>query len=116
MPSKSKLEQLKGNVTAQEARLEEAMKILNEAKNNNNKNEVIPNTSGDQTQNSGEYNNNRSNNLISEWDALERVIGLMDDLLTSYRNYSKELEKKARLPSSSSSVHSKEKKSATTTV
>jgi hypothetical protein len=33
---------------------------------------------------------------VSEWDALERVIRLMDDLLTSYRKYTVELEKKAK--------------------
>ncbi len=45
----------------------------------------------------------------SEWDALERVIGLMDDLLASYRKYTSELEKKTkkletRVESSSSSA------------
>ncbi len=78
LSSKPRLEQLKGNVVAQESKLEQGMKMLNVAKKKA--------LSGSQTK-AGED---------SEWKALENVIGLMDDLLTSYRKYTDELERKAK--------------------
>lgn len=95
MPVKTKLDQLKGNVEAQESRLEEGMKMLNEAKK-----ESEQETAEKQQQPS----------VSSEWDALERVIGLMDDLLNSYRTYTKELEKRNKWLSRRSGTTKSEEK------
>ena len=81
MSSKPRLDQLKGNVETQESKLEQGIKMLNVAK----KKTSYRNVSG--SQKSGED---------SEWTALENVIGLMDDLLTSYRKYTDELERKTK--------------------
>jgi hypothetical protein len=70
LSAKPRIEQLKGNVQAQETKLDQEMKMLNAAK--------------------------KKTGQASEWDALEKVIRLMDDLLTSYRKYTVELEKKAK--------------------
>lgn len=82
MSSKPRIDQLKGNVQAQESRLEQGIKMLNVTR----KKALAKNVSSTLSQ-AGE---------ISEWDALEKVIGLMDDLLTSYRKYTVELEKKTK--------------------
>jgi hypothetical protein len=81
LPTKTKLDKLKANVDAQELRLEDGVKMLNEAKKNESE------TAEKGSESAGFAGAN------SEWDALERVIGLMDDLLNSYRSYTKELEK-----------------------
>ncbi|MHB1908417.1 MAG: hypothetical protein ACYCQJ_06045 [Nitrososphaerales archaeon] len=73
---KPKLEQLKGNVDAQESRLEEGIKMLSEARN--------------------KPRNSEQTLVNPEWDSLERVIGLMDDLINSYRAYTVELEKRVK--------------------
>ncbi|MDH2900388.1 MAG: hypothetical protein PXY39_05405 [archaeon] len=80
--AKAKIEQLRANVEAQESRLEEGIKMLNAARKKGPPKAPTPASYSPQT------------NQPSEWDPLERVIGLMDDLLTSYRKYSAELEKK----------------------
>ena len=80
--TKAKIEQLKANVEAQESRLEEGIKMLNAAKKKE----------PPKTPTAASYS--QQSRQPSEWDPLERVIGLMDDLLTSYRKYSAELEKK----------------------
>lgn len=83
MPTaKAKIEQLKANVEAQESRLEEGIKMLNASKKKEPSRAPTAASYSQQT------------SQPSEWDPLERVIGLMDDLLTSYRKYSSELEKK----------------------
>ncbi len=87
LPTKTRLEKLKMNVEAQESRLEEGLKMLNEAKKNSDAG--TGQKSVEQNVSSGSIN--------SEWDALERVIGLMDDLLNSYRTYTKELDKRNKL-------------------
>jgi hypothetical protein len=85
LPVKTRLDQLKGNVVAQESRLEEGMKMLNESKKYDS-----PEPGS----------NERKLDTGSDWEALERVIGLMDDLLISYRSYTKEIEKKNKWLSS----------------
>jgi hypothetical protein len=67
-----KLEKLKGNVDAQEAKLEEALSSLAAAK--------------------AELGEGADREPI--WEMLERIIALEDDLLRSYREYTQELEKK----------------------
>ena len=37
-----------------------------------------------------------SQQMPSSWDMLERIIGLEGDLLTSYREYTRELEKRIK--------------------
>lgn len=89
LPTKTKLDKLKMNVEAQESRLEEGLKMLNEVKKSND---------AGTGQKSAEQGLSPSSGTInSEWDALERVIGLMDDLLNSYRTYTKELDKRNKL-------------------
>jgi hypothetical protein len=98
LPTKTKLDKLKMNVEAQESRLEEGLKMLNEAKKNTND----PGTG----QKSAEQGVSSTGTINSEWDALERVIGLMDDLLNSYRTYTKELDKRNKLLSRRSGAKS----------
>jgi hypothetical protein len=72
-------------VKAQETKLEEGIKMLNASKKKEQTKVTVASTGSSPS---------RQANQASEWDALERVIGLMDDLLTSYRKYSSELEKR----------------------
>ena len=73
---KPKLEQLKGNVDAQESRLEEGISMLSGAR---------------------DKPRNLEQTLVNpQWDSLERVVGLMDDLINSYRAYTIELEKRVK--------------------
>ena len=85
LPKKSKLEILKGNVDAQELRLQEALNSLEAAKTHpqdNNKLPFLPHL---------KYWESRvGQQMSSSWDMLERVIGLEGDLLTSYREYTRE--------------------------
>jgi hypothetical protein len=67
-----RLEKLKGNVDAQEARLEEALSSLAAAK--------------------AELEEGADREPV--WEMLERIIALEDDLLRSYKEYTQELEKK----------------------
>ncbi len=79
--TKTRLDQLKSNVQTQESKLDEGIKMLNAAKKREQSKPASVSYSKQSSQ-------------TSEWDALERVIGLMNDLLTSYRKYSAELERK----------------------
>jgi hypothetical protein len=79
----ARIEQLKANVKAQETKLEEGMRMLNAVKKKEQHSKG-PTTSSYTQQGS----------QPAEWDALERVIRIMDDLLISYRKYSAELEKR----------------------
>jgi len=88
LPRKSKLDILKGNVEAQERRLREASSTFEALKTHLSSDlqtsEIIisKELEGQQTS--------------SSWDMLERIIGLEGDLLSSYREYSKELEKRVK--------------------
>ena len=88
LPRKSKLDILKGNVEAQERRLREAFSTFEALKTHLSSDlqtsEIIisKELEGQQTS--------------SSWDMLERIIGLEGDLLSSYREYSKELEKRVK--------------------
>jgi hypothetical protein len=85
LPDKARIEQLRANVKAQESRLEEGIRMLNESKKKEQSKVTTATASS---------SSNKQPSQSSEWDPLERVIGLMDDLLTSYRRYSSELEKR----------------------
>lgn len=90
--TKSRLEQLRGNVKTEESKLEKGMRQLDQAKKRKTRGGV-----GD---------------LGSDWDALERTVNTMEGLLTQYRRYSAELEKQnAKLSSVSMTLTAKLKKS-----
>ena len=74
MPTKTKLDKLRSNVQAQESRLEEAIKSLKAVKQASD----------------GPAESSASD---PHWDALERIVGLMEDLLVSYRTYTEALQK-----------------------
>jgi hypothetical protein len=91
LPKKSKLEILKGNVDAQELRLQEALNSLEAAKTHTQDEQQVP-----APYHSSDSDINReagSHQISSSWDILERIIGLEGDLLSSYREYAGELEK-----------------------
>ena len=96
MPKKSKLEILKGNVDAQELRLQEALNSLEAAKtpvqDEQQRQTSVPSSSSESVVNL----ESSSQQVPSSWDMLERIIGLEVDLLTSYREYTKELEKRVK--------------------
>ncbi len=95
MPKKSKLEILKGNVDAQELRLQEALNSLETAKTpvQNEQQQTPVLTSSSESVGNLESS---SQQTPSSWDMLERVVGLEGDLLTSYREYTRELEKRVK--------------------
>ncbi len=78
LPVKSKLDRLKGNVDAQELKLEDAVRSLKTEKSKIGTTE------------------DKISAQDRVWDMLEGIIGLMDDLLSSYKEYTKELERLAR--------------------
>jgi len=92
LPKKSKLEILKGNVDAQESRLQEALDSFEAAKvpsQEERQQTPVPASSSEGVVNLKSINQQ----MQSSWDMLERIIGLEGDLLTSYREYTRELEK-----------------------
>jgi hypothetical protein len=84
LSSKPRIEQLRANVKAQEIKLEQVVKMLGASKKK---------AKNEKDQSKTLRTDGSSKGQTSEWDALEKVIGLMDHLLTSYRRYSFELEK-----------------------
>jgi hypothetical protein len=84
LPTRQSIQRLKAKVEAQESRLKEGIKMLSAAKK---KEQSKATSSVGYAQKIGQ---------TSEWDALERVIRQMDDLLISYKKYSSELERRLR--------------------
>ena len=83
LPTKPSLSKLKARVEAQESKLKEGMKVLNAARKGQSKG-ASPSAGSQQT------------DQTTGWNHLERVIGQMDDLLISYKEYSSELERRLR--------------------
>lgn len=75
LPAKTRLDKLKSNVDAQELRLEEALTSFREAKSKSGHSEdsALPSKQAS--------------------EMLERIIVLMDDLISSYKEYTQELER-----------------------
>ena len=86
MPRKTKLDVLKNNVEAQELRLQEAFSTFEASKSH----------PSDQQTPENPVDSPDSQQTPSSWDMLERIIGLEGDLLSSYREYSRELEKRVK--------------------
>jgi len=87
LPKKTKLDALKGNVEAQEQRLQEAFNTFEAAKSQASIENVAYENAASQESESPQS---------SSWDMLEKIISLEGDLLSSYREYTKELEKRVR--------------------
>jgi hypothetical protein len=81
LAKKTKLDLLKGNVNAQESRLRAALDSLRIAR--------VQSVEDSSSLNEPPL----SQSPQSSWDMLERIVGLEEDLLTSYREYTRELEK-----------------------
>ena len=79
---------------AQELRLQEALNSLEAAKTVQDEQQQtpVPISSSESIENL----ESSSQQMPSSWDMLERVIGLEGDLLTSYREYTRELEKRVK--------------------
>ena len=75
---------------AQELRLQEALNSLEATKTNAQDEQQVP---APYSSNSDINREVDSHQISSSWDMLERIIGLEGDLLSSYREYTGELEK-----------------------
>lgn len=87
LPRKTKLDVLKSNVEAQELRLQEAFSTFEASKSH---------AAGGQQTTENLVDSPDNSQTPSSWDMLERIIGLEGDLLSSYREYSRELEKRVK--------------------